>query len=134
MPFLRVLPDEQNELQIGKSCKHAPAPEFRAFTAWRQIAALGVEAGETEAHGHDGYDLWIVENVLADSEPTAQANARRVRVGPARSMNPDTRRLAGDANARRGGDLEDRPWLVRQRGAVSRRVAANAAGSDLFGE
>ena len=134
MPFLGVLPDEQNELQIGESRKHALAPQLRAFAARGQVAALGVEAGEAEAHGRDGDDLWIVENVLADAEPAAQPDARRIGVGTARGMDPDARRLAGDANARGGRDLEDGPRLMRQGSAISRRVAANAAGADVFGE
>ena len=75
MPFLGVLPDEQDELQIAESGKHALTPQLRAFAARRQIAAVGVEAGEAEAHGDDGDDPWIVENVLADVEPAAQADA-----------------------------------------------------------
>src|SRR5580704_899049 len=42
MPFLRVLPNEQNELQIGESRKHSLAPQFGAFAARRQVAALDV--------------------------------------------------------------------------------------------
>ena len=69
--LLGVLPDEQDELQIGESRKHALAPQFGAFATWRQVAAFGVKAWETEAHSHDGDDLRIVENLLPDSEPAA---------------------------------------------------------------
>jgi hypothetical protein len=31
VPFLSVLPDEQNEFQIGKKRKHWLAPQFGAF-------------------------------------------------------------------------------------------------------
>jgi hypothetical protein len=49
-------------------------------------------------------------------------------------MDADPWRLAGDANARGGRDLEDGPRLMREAGAISGRVAANAAGADVFGE
>ena len=75
VPFLGVLADEENELQIGQSGEHWLAPQFGAFTTWRQVTALGVKAGEAEAHGHDGDDLRIVENALTDAEPAAQADA-----------------------------------------------------------
>jgi hypothetical protein len=75
VPFLSVLPDEQNEFQIGKKRKHWLAPQFGAFATWRQVAAFGVKARETEAHSHDGDDLRIVENLFTDAEPAAQADA-----------------------------------------------------------
>src|ERR1700722_12796253 len=134
MPFLRVLPNEQNELQIGESRKHSLAPQFGAFAARRQVAALDVEAGEAEAHGRHGHDLRIVEHVLSDPEPAAQPDARRVRIGTARGMDADAWRLAGDADARGGRGLEDGPWRVRQRSAISRRVPADPARPNLFDE
>src|SRR5271163_825526 len=66
MPLLGVLADEQNEFEIGQQRKHWLAPQFGAFATWRQVAALGVKARETEAHGDDGDDLRIVENVLPE--------------------------------------------------------------------
>ena len=42
MPSLRVLADEQNELEIGHQRKHWLTPQFRAFATRRQVAALGV--------------------------------------------------------------------------------------------
>jgi hypothetical protein len=78
MPFLRVLTDEENELQIGESREHWLAPQLGAFATWRQVAAFGVKAGEAEAHSHDGDDLWIVENALTEPKPVAQPDAGRV--------------------------------------------------------
>ena len=98
------------------------------------MEAGGVKAWETEAHSYDGDDLRIVENALTDAKPAAQADARRVGIGTTRGMDPSPRRLAGDANARGGRDLEDGPRLMREAGAISGRVAANAAGADVFGE
>jgi hypothetical protein len=134
MPFLRVLADKENEFEVGKKRKHFLAPQFSAFATWRQVAALRVKAGEAEAHGHDGDDLRIVENVLADAEPAAQADAGTVGIGTTGSMDSNPRRLAGDANARGGRDLEDGPRLMREAGAISGRVAADAACADVFGQ
>ena len=134
MPFLRVLADEENEFQIGQSREHWLAPQFGAFAAWRQVAAFGVKARETEAHGHDGDDLRIVENALTDAEPAAQADARRVGIGTTRGMDSNPRRLAGDANARGRRDLKDGSRLMREAGAISGRVAADAACADVFSQ
>jgi hypothetical protein len=131
-PFLRVLPDEQNEFQIGQSRKHWLAPQFGAFPTWRQVAAFCVKAWETEAHSHDGDDLRIVENALTDAKPAAQADARRVGIGTSRGMDTNPRRLAGDANARGRRDLEDGPRLMRESRAISGRVAADAACADVL--
>ena len=95
---------------------------------------MGVEAGEAEAHGHYGHDLGIVEDVLADPKPTPQPDARRIGVWTPRGMDPDARRLAGDANARGGRDLKNRPWLMWQRRAVNWRIPTDAACPDLFGQ
>src|SRR3984885_13821504 len=134
MPSLGVLADEENEFEVGHERKHLLAPQFSAFAARRQVAALGVKARETEAHGHDGDDLRIVENLLANAEPAAQADARRVGIGTARGMDSHPRRLTGDADARGGTDLEDGPRLMREGRAISGGVAANAAGADVLGE
>src|ERR1700690_2365282 len=134
MPSLGVLADEENEFEVGHERKHLLAPQFRAFAARRQVAALRVKARETEAHGHDGDDLRSVENLLANAEPAAQADARRVGIGTARGMDANPRRLAGDANARGGRDLEDGPRLMREAGAASGGGAANAAGGGGFCE
>jgi hypothetical protein len=134
MPFLGVLADEENELQIGESREHWLAPQFGAFTTWREIAAFGVKARETEAHGHDGDDPRIVENALTDAEPAPQPDAGWVGIGSTRGMDSNPRRLAGDANARGGRNLKDGPWLMREGRAISRGVTANAACADVSGK
>ena len=134
MPLLGVLADEQNELQIGHERKHWLAPQFGAFPPRRHISAIGVEAGEAEAHWNDGDPLGIVEDLLSDAEPEAQARARRIGVWTPRSMDTDARRLPRDAETGGGRDLEDGSRLMRQRRLVSGRVAADAAGPDVFRE
>jgi hypothetical protein len=49
-------------------------------------------------------------------------------------VDSNPRRLTGDANARGRRDLEDGSRLMREAGAISGRVAANAACADVFGE
>jgi hypothetical protein len=120
--------------RLGRAANIGFAPQFGAFATWRQVAAFGVKARETEAHGHDGDDLRIVANVLADAEPATQADARRVGIGTARGMDSHSRRLPGYANARGGRDLKDGSWLMREAGAISGRVAADAACADVFDE
>ena len=71
MPSLRILADEQNELQVGEKREESFAPQFGAFAARRQVAALGVVTRETEPHRHDRYRLRIVEDLFADAEPAA---------------------------------------------------------------
>src|SRR5208337_1136315 len=107
MPLLRIVAHEQNELEIGESRKQSLAPGFRAFAARRHVAAFGVEARKAESHRHDGDLRRIVEYRLADPEPLAQADAGWIGEGAPRGMNPGARRLAGDAEARGGRDLED---------------------------
>ena len=118
----------------ARDCGGTNALQFGAFTTWRQVAAFGVKAWETEAHSYDGDDLRIVENALTDAKPAAQAYARRVGIGTTRGMDTNPRRLAGDANARGGRDLEDGPWLMREGRAISGCVATHAASPDVFGQ
>ena len=98
--LLRVLADKQNELEIWQTLKDACAPNLRALAARRQVAAFGVETRETESHRHDRNLLRIIENLFADPEPLAQADARRIGERTSRGMDPDAGRLAGDAEAR----------------------------------
>ena len=102
MPLLGILADEQNELQTWQKRHQSLAPQFGAFPARRQVAAVGVKAGETEAHSHDGDDLRIVEDLFVNPEPAAQPHARRISIWAPRSMRADTRRLTDDAEARGG--------------------------------
>src|SRR5271155_3307247 len=120
MPRLGVLADEQDELEIGQAMKQSLAPGLRAFAARRQVPAFGVETRKAESHRHDRNLHRIVEYLLADPEPLAQADAGRIGEGASRDVNPDARRLAGDAEARDVRDLEDGSRLMWQGTAVSR--------------
>ena len=133
MPLLRILADKQDEFEIGQAMKQSLAPSFRAFAARRQVAAFRVKTRKAESHRHDRNFRRIVEYVLADTEPLAQADAGRIGVGAPRGMNPNTRRLTGDAQACGLRDLEDGPRLVGQANAVSRRIATEPAGANLVG-
>ena len=114
--------------------KQSLAPGLCAFAARRQIAAFRVETRKTESHRHDRNLHRIVEYLLADPEPLAQADAGRIGEGAPRGVNADARRLAGDAEAGGGRDLESGSRLMGQGSAVSGRIATKPAGANLFGD
>ncbi len=68
----RIAADHQHEPEVGQARKDRASPAERAFAARRQVAALGVEAGEAMAHRHDGDLAGIVEARLVEAEPETQ--------------------------------------------------------------
>lgn len=117
MPLLRILADEYQQVDAGQEREKPVAPGRGTFPAWRQVAALVIQARKAEPHRNYGDARGVVELGIAYAHPLAQALARRVRERPAGRMHPRAGGLAANADARTGLNLQNGPGLVRQRPA-----------------
>ena len=96
----------------------------------RQVRALGVVARKAEGGGNHRHARQIVEHILTDPEPVPKPVAGGIGEGPPGLVNPQTRRLAGDQDARRGTEPDDRTRrMARVRGG--KPVRTKAAGPDI---
>src|SRR5260370_18548795 len=97
MPLLGIEADDQNELDIGQMLEDPRTPDFGAFAARREIAALRVEPRKATAHRYDREPPRIIENLFADPEPAAQAHAGGIGERTAGGGHPHPPRLARNA-------------------------------------
>ena len=130
MPALRIAANEQQQPYVRQLRKQLRSPDLRALTARRQVATLRPQAGKAEAHGDDGDFFRVIERVFFQRQPLPQALARGIVERATTVMGANARRLAGDADSRRHGNLQYRPRLLGQGRAVARLVAADPAGAD----
>ena len=91
--------------------------------------ALGILAGKTETHRHDGEFPGVVEFIAGDTKPVAQTVSRGIRERDARQMHFGSGRLAGNENAGAGRWPQHRPRFMRQRPA-NRMFDADPASAD----
>ena len=125
---LGVGADQQGQAHARHPGQHPCPPDRRAFRPGRQVAAAGQAAGVAEAHRQDGDARRVVERVLRQAQPAAQAVAGGVGPGGAAGVGQGARRLAGDHQARGWGHAEDGPWAERQVGG------ADGAGPGVCGQ
>jgi hypothetical protein len=107
------------------------APGLGADRGGRDVPARRVVAREAEAHGDDGHAGLVVELVLADPHPLAQAHARRVHEGLAAQVGAHARRLGRDEKPRAGAEPHHGARLVGGRGGAEARRAEAAGGHAL---
>jgi hypothetical protein len=125
--FLRILSDQDNQLDIWQPLEDKRVPGFRAFPSRGKVAAMSVVSGKAKSHGNEGDRPRVVKCRLAEPEPGAKARARCVRERPAREVSARARRLTDDADARGRRRLKDRTGFMRQGCSVARRVATQGA-------
>lgn len=119
---LRVLADEQRELDAGKRSEQWRMPLRRALSSRWQISALA-PAGPAESHRQNGEELGIIEGGAIDAEPLAQMISRVVVPGRSRGVHLCARRLADEQHLRVAMHAEHRPRTMgKVRGAVRARV------------
>lgn len=82
-------------------------PEWETFFSWGNIAGF-CTAGITKAHRQDSDRLRIVEFVLAETQPFAQAFATGIIPGNSAGVSLGSGRLADDHNAGFRTSLHDR--------------------------
>lgn len=114
MPGLRILPDDEHQLDLRHGLENLCAPAGGAFAARRQVPSLGVQARKTEAHRHDGNPRSVVKRRFIDPHPFPQAVAGRIGKWYARCVNPRARCLSAYCDARRSRKHCHRSRLVRQ--------------------
>jgi len=124
---MRVCSNCKHEIEARHGREQTIVPRAGAFPARRQVAAHLVISGETKAHRHDSDKALIVENIVIDPHPGAQALSGRVAVGNAAAVHADARSLAGNQQLGRRADAQHGP------DAVGEMRGAEAAGTD-FGE
>ena len=110
---LRVLANDERELQIPEIPHKLLTPRRSALRTWRKITGFA-SSRKTKSHGEDGYALWVVEKFGAHAEPATKTIATRVCEGYTGFMNLSARCLAGYQNAGTRMQLEDWPGTERQ--------------------
>src|SRR5262245_10626753 len=130
VPALRIAADGEEQLKLRHRRKQAPMPPRLAFGPRWQVAAAGIVAGKTKAHGHDGNAVLIVEFRRRQSKPAAQAVAGGIAERHPRGMHANAGCLAADDEARRRARPQHRSRLMRQWRAQW-GVAADPAGANL---
>lgn len=123
---LRILADEQGELDARQLGKQAVQPQFSAFAPWRQIAARSPPRVAV-THRQDRDARLVIESLGIDAHPIAQALAAPVVPRYAADMHLCAGRLSDDENSRRRTGLHDRARPERKT-RVAR--AARAHGSE----
>src|SRR5258708_36092606 len=98
---------------------------MRTFSPRSAIAGVGIVAGETETHRHDGHGGLVVEGLAVEPDPVAQPIAARVVERKARVVHADPRRLADDRKTGRYTRPKHRAHALRQ------MRLADPAGTDL---
>ncbi|MOA21951.1 hypothetical protein D3C78_1424730 [compost metagenome] len=130
---LCILADGEDQLHL-RHCHHHPlAPVRRTFAPGRQVAALVVITGKTEAHGHDGETIRVIECLPIDIKPLAQPVTRGIVEGQPRFVHTKPRRLPGNKDARLGRHDDHRPGFVRQTigHSIERHIATETTAGDF---
>ncbi len=133
MPFLRVLPDQQRQLDLRHRRQHLGPPGLGAGLRRRQVGALRVIAGKAEGHRHDGDARPVVEARPVEPQPVAQPVARGVVERHARRLDARPGRLAGDQQPRRRRGIQHRARRMRGR-RPGEAVGAEPAARDSLGQ
>jgi len=92
---LRVLADEQRQLDLLHLREQPVVPELGALPARRQVAALAATRVAV-AHRHDGHARGFVEHRAVDAEPAAKLVAAAVVPWHARLVHREAGRLPND--------------------------------------
>jgi hypothetical protein len=69
----RVLTYEEREFDCGEERAQSGMPQRCAFTARRQVCALGIAPGIAETYGHDCHPALVVEDCAIERQPYAQS-------------------------------------------------------------
>jgi len=110
---LRVLADEQRELDPRQLGEQLGQPQFGALSPRRHIAAL-CAPWETVAHRQDRNGVLVIERCGVDAHPVAQARTAAIVPWHATRMRVRARRLANDEKACRRARLQNRTSAERQ--------------------
>src|SRR5581483_9889032 len=103
---LRILADEQRQLDIGQVGQQAVEPQLGAFLPRSHVAACG-PPGIAITHGNDCDARSVVKRVLVHSHPVTQAFATRVIPRDAGGMHAQARGVADDEDPSRDVRLKN---------------------------
>lgn len=107
MPFLRITADQKRDLDIGQGFQQAGPPGRGTAFHRGTVTTLCVIAGKAEPHGDDGNAGLVIEFILRDPHPVAQAFARRIVERLARDVGEIAGRLPCNKNSRRLRHLQN---------------------------
>lgn len=107
MPGLRILANDQGQLNIRQKAQKPLAPMFGAFRPWWQITGL---AGSriAKAHGKEGNSGAVIKHAAVNAHPAAQTLAAGIIERNAGLVDTPARRLPDNENAGRLADLKNR--------------------------
>ena len=110
---LRILTDEQRQLNPRQLGQQMIEPQRRALTAWRHVAAVA-SPRITIAHGNDGDTRLIIKDILFHAHPGAQTLTTGVTPRNAGRVHADAGRLSNDENTSRLTGTQHRARAERQ--------------------
>jgi hypothetical protein len=108
MPGLRILANDQSQLNIWQKGQKLLAPLFPTFRPWRQIAGLA-GSGVTKTHGKKGNSATVIKHSAINSHPVTQTVTARIIERNSSLVHPPARRLRDNQNAGRLTNLKNRP-------------------------
>src|SRR6476646_11933675 len=110
---LRILTDEQRQLNLRQLGQQMIEPQRRALTPWRHVAVVS-PAWITIAHRNDGDARLIIKDVRVNAHPGAQALTTRVSPRNAGGVHADAGCLANDEDTSRLTGTQHRTRAERQ--------------------
>jgi len=122
VPYLRVLADDERQLEARHPCEKLVSPGWRTFwPGWQIPGVPGPRIAET--HRQDGHASSVVEHCLVDTHPVTKTIAACIVEGDAALMHLAARCLPGDKDPcarlhlKHRARPERKVWLAKPAGA-----------------
>ncbi len=132
MPALGPGAGKDEEFDLRHCGEDPLPPERSADGRGREIGAAGVLSGKAERHGRERDARPVMERFPADAHPAPQPIARRVVERNAALVHSNSRRLAANADSRRGRQPQNRARSVRRGGLREAGRACRARTNSGF--